>query len=449
MFSRVLSFTRTQRAAVLGAVGVVSTTSWTYLHNPVTAESEKTRIVVIGGGTAGITVSSQLLKKDKDIDITVVDGSKYHYYQPAWTLVGAGLYDYEDTRREMRRVVEDAGADLLPENVNKIRPDENKIVTTSGREVQYDYLVVAAGMTTDWTALPGLKENIGKNGVVSNYDGGEATHQAIQALDTGSPQQILFTFPATPVKCGGAPQKVMYLAQEYWQDKGSDMNKLNISFYTPAKALFPVAKYAERLAEICEERHIHTMFTHTLTGIEVKGDEKHAIFRAEDGKMKRVPFDLLHVVPPMGPPPFLNLSPIANAGGWVDVDKSTLQSTKYSNIFALGDCSSVPTSKTAAAICAQAPVLVKNLLSQRRGEPLAAHYNGYTSCPLMTGKNSLLLMEFGYGGEVMETFPWDQRWDNGLRGRVHACLKTTVFPWAYWNLMLKGRWYGPSGIFEP
>lgn len=447
MFTRALNSGHATRFAVV-ATGV-SVGSAAYMASART-DKKRTRVAVIGGGTAGLTVSSQLLRKDKDLEITIVDGSQFHFYQPAWTLVGRGLCKYEDTKKPMGDVVKDTGAKWVAEHAKEVRPEENKLITTSGKELEYDYLVLAAGMSTEWGAVTGLEENLGHNGVVSNYAGGQSTWKFIQQLDTTTPRTVLFTYPPTSIKCGGAPQKAMYLSEEYWRLKGLDMHKISIQFLTPGQKLFAVPKYNERLVEICAERHIEPKFGYTLTAVEVMDDgkKKHAVFEA-GGTSVCIPFDILHVSPHMAAMPFLRESSLCNSEGWVDVDQSTLQSTKYENVFSLGDCSSVPTSKTAAAVCKQAPVLVKNLLAHRAGQPLSASYNGYTSCPLMTGKNSVLLCEFGYGGEVMESFPWDQSWDNGLRGRFHAFLKKVVFPKAYWGCMLKGRWYGPTGPFEP
>lgn len=137
----------------------------------------------------------------------------------------------------------------------------------------------------------------------------------------------------------------------------------------------------------------------------------------------------------MGPPTILAGSPLADQNGWVDVDKATLRHTRYDNIFALGDCSNLPTSKTGAAIRKQAPALVRNLLAAMQGLPLPARYDGYTSCPVVTGIGKLVLAEFDYQKEPAESFPIDQsqeRWSMWL-------LKRYLLPLMYWRGMLKGR----------
>ncbi|MBP7579233.1 MAG: NAD(P)/FAD-dependent oxidoreductase, partial [Candidatus Obscuribacter sp.] len=127
-------------------------------------------------------------------------------------------------------------------------------------------------------------------------------------------------------------------------------------------------------------------------------------------------------------------SKVADAAGWVDVDKATLRHNKYTNIFALGDCSNLPTSKTGAAIRKQSPVVVANLVSAMRNQPLSVEYDGYTSCPLVTGYNSLVLAEFDYDLQPQESFPFDQSEE---RYSMYV-FKKDVLPQIYWYGMMKG-----------
>jgi sulfide:quinone oxidoreductase len=143
---------------------------------------------------------------------------------------------------------------------------------------------------------------------------------------------------------------------------------------------------------------------------------------------------MIHVTPPQSAPDLVRNSPLANAAGWVDVEKNTLQHVKYDNIFSLGDSSSLPTSRTGAGIRKQAPVLVQNLLSLINAQPMTASYNDYTSYPLVTGYGKLVLAEFDYNNQPMETFPFDQskeRWTMWL-------LKKKILPWMYWHKILPG-----------
>jgi sulfide:quinone oxidoreductase len=388
-------------------------------------------ILIIGGGTAGIDVAARLRAKASKFDIAVIDPSEKHYYQPLWTLVGGGV-----TKKE---VTEKREADLIPRGVTWIRdavvafePAENRVRLRSGPLLGYDYLVVCPGIQVNWKDIKGLKETMGRNGVCSNYDFNtvDSTWQAIRSLRQGT---AIFTMPATPIKCAGAPQKIMYLAEDHFRRTGV-RDEIRVVYASATPAIFGVAKYRKALEKVIADRGMQTCFRHNL--IEVRGDSREAIFTQLDTKEEVVmKFDLLHVTPPMSAPDFIRESPLADKDGWVEVDKYNLQHPRFANIFALGDASSLPTSRTGAAIRKEAPVLVENLLAHRAGQPLKGKYNGYSSCPLVTGYGKLILAEFDYDGNPAETFPFDQskeRYSMWL-------LKRWALPVLYWQGMLKGR----------
>ena len=175
-------------------------------------------IVIVGGGNAGISIASQLLRKDSSLDIAIIDGAKKHYYQPAWTLVGGGEFNIQDTERDEASVIP-AGTTWIQQMVSGFKPEENKVTLADGTDVGYDYLVAAPGIQLNWGEIKGLKENLGKNGVCSNYSFETApyTWECIQKTRGG---KAIFTNPHTPIKCGGAPQKIMYMAEDYFRKNG-------------------------------------------------------------------------------------------------------------------------------------------------------------------------------------------------------------------------------------
>mmetsp|Transcript_14850 Transcript_14850/g.34597 ORF Transcript_14850/g.34597 Transcript_14850/m.34597 type:complete len:280 (-) Transcript_14850:271-1110(-) len=262
----------------------------------------------------------------------------------------------------------------------------------------------------------------------------------------------LFTQPRKGRGCGGAPQKIMWLADDYWRTKTLVRDNVEVEFVTGRDALFPVPKYAEALAEIGVERGVAVSYNLEL--VEIDGPNRIATFEDQHGKRSSRHYDFLHVTPHMGPPAVIANSPLADSkSGFVDVNQYTLQHPRFSNVFALGDSANVPTSRTIAAITAQAPVLVQNLIInlQEEGHPAStsqlARYDGYTSSPILTKRGGLILAEFRYDGVVKETFPYF--FDQSKEVSILYILQTGFFPWAYWNLMLTGRWYGPRGLFEP
>lgn len=393
-------------------------------------DSNHHRVLIIGGGTAGISVAARLMRAIGDIDIAIVEPSEKHYYQPIWTLVGAGVVDREESVRDEYSLIP-GGVKWIKDFVAAVKPEQHVVKLGSGEEVSYDYLVVAPGIQIDWNKIPGLVETLGKNGVCSNYSY-ETVNGTWEMISQFKGGQAIFTQPATPVKCGGAPQKIAYLAEEHFCDAGV-RGRTEITFASANPSIFSVPKYAKTLNRVLERKRIHTLFRHDLVSID--GQKQEATFKNLDsGESKILPYDLIHVTPPMSAPDFIKHSALADQAGWVDVDRATLQHKRFPKVFALGDASNLPTSKTGAAIRKQSPVLVANLISAMRGQPLGESYDGYTSCPLVTGYHSLVLAEFDYDLQPQESFPFDQSEER----YTMYLLKKDILPQMYWLGMMKG-----------
>jgi sulfide:quinone oxidoreductase len=395
------------------------------------------QILIVGGGAAGITVAARLRRVEHDIplDIAIIDPATAHYYQPAFTLVGAGAFALADTRRDE--------ADLIPEDVTWIKeaaatfaPESNSVTLASGATITYDYLVVCPGLQINWGAIPGLKEYVGRNGVCSNYSAEttEYTFEVLKSLKHGA--KALFTQAPMPIKCPGAPQKAVYLAADYLKQKGI-REACDVRFLTATPAIFGVAFYAKELVKVAARHNIPISYNHNL--VEIDGRKKQATFAItagdQQGQKITLDFDMLHVTPPQSAPDFIKNSPLANATGFVDVHANNLQHLKYKNVFSLGDAAGTANSKTAAAVRKQAPVVVRNLLHLIKKQPIEDAYDGYASCPLTTGYGSALMAEFIYGGKPTPTLPLDPRKER----YVNWWIKTTFLPRLYWNYMLKGR----------
>ncbi|MBW1762456.1 MAG: NAD(P)/FAD-dependent oxidoreductase [Deltaproteobacteria bacterium] len=393
--------------------------------------SEQHDVLIVGGGTAGITVAAQLLNQEVAPKVTIVEPSTTHDYQPIWTLVGGGVFPREVSRRPMADVMP-RGATWIRDRIVSFEPEKNEVQTESGKTLAYNELVVGAGIQLNWDAVKGLPEAIGKGGVCSNYgyDKVPYTWESIQAFQGGN---AVFTYPATPIKCAGAPQKIMYLAEETFRRRGI-REQANVIYASATAGIFGVPKYAEALNKVVADRNIQTQFAKNL--VEIRPQSREAVFKdVNSGEELVLKYDMMHVTPPQGAPNFIKQSALADEAGWVGVDKHTLQHTKFPNVFALGDCSSLPCSKTGAAVRKQAPVLVQNVIAFRAEKPLSARYEGYASCPLVTGYGKVILAEFGYDGVIMETFPFDQAKE---RYSMYA-LKAYGLPSMYWHGMLQGR----------
>jgi sulfide:quinone oxidoreductase len=350
-----------------------------------------------------------------------------------WTFVGAGIFSRDQTLRKEEQLIPKA-VRWLKIAATEFLPEQNEVVLGDGSRVAYKYLIVCPGLKLDWDAIDGLKETLGRNGVCSNYDADAAvyTWRCLRDFKSGT---ALFTQPPMPIKCAGAPQKIMYLAADYWRKKNI-LSRAKIEFCLAADVLFGVPFFVPALKDAVNDYGIAVNYKHNLKAID--GDAKTATFTVVDdegrtNELKR-PFDVIHVVPPQTGLDFIRNSPLANQAGWVDVDPATLRHTKYENIFGVGDATSTPNAKTAAAVRIQAPIAVANLLAAIDKKAMPRRYDGYGSCPLTVAYGKIVLAEFGYAGKVTPTFPMDPR----VPRRSAWYLKKHFLPWLYWSHMLKG-----------
>ncbi|MEQ1548750.1 MAG: TIGR01244 family sulfur transferase [Chakrabartia sp.] len=393
-------------------------------------------IVIVGGGSAGIATASSLLKRNRRLSIAVIEPSEDHYYQPGWTMVGAGVFSAEFTKRTEKSVMPKA-VDWIKKAASGFAPEDNKVLLADGSAVSYRMLVACPGIKLDWDAIPGLTETLGKNGVTSNYryDLAPYTNRLVKDLKSG---RALFTQPPMPIKCAGAPQKSMYLSCSNWERAGV-LKDIDVQFHNTGAVLFGVAAYVPALMEYIERYNAHLNFESKLVAID--GPAKIATFEQKRGDtVTRVeePFDMIHVVPPQVAPDFVRNSPLAAASGFIEVNEATLQHVRYPNVFALGDACSASNAKTMAAARKQAPVVAVNVLAALKGKPPVADYDGYGSCPLTVERGKIVLAEFGYGGKLLPSFP---NWliDGTRPSRLSWLLKDTILPPIYWHGMLKGH----------
>lgn len=393
-------------------------------------------IVIVGGGSAGIGLAASLLKRQNNLKITIIEPSDTHYYQPSWTLVGGGAFDIKDSCRPMASVIP-AGVEWIKAGAAGFDPEAKLVMLDNGKSVSYQYLVVATGLKIRPDLIPGLAETIGKNGVTSNYSFKTApyTWELVKSMKKG---RAIFTQPALPLKCPGAPQKAMYLSCYEWQQQGV-LKDIEVEFYNAGGVLFGVPDFVPPLMSYVKKYGAKLNFSANLVAVD--GPARKAWFDVKDadGNVTRIErsFDMLHVSPPQGPQDCVKNSPLAGADGMVEIDQFTLQHVRYPNVFSLGDACSSPNSKTAAAARKQIVVVAENLMALRMGEPFKLRYDGYGSCPLTVERGKIVLAEFGFGGKLLPTFSW---LINPVKASKLAwILKKDILPWLYWNAMLKGR----------
>jgi sulfide:quinone oxidoreductase len=397
------------------------------------AVSRKHRVVVIGAGTAGLSTAARLKRAGID-DITILDPATTHDYQPLWTLAGGGLAPVEHSRRAMSGLIP-KGVSWLREAAVEVDPENRFVTTESGSKLGYDRLVVAPGIQLDWSRVPGMSEALDTPSVCSNYGYELAPHtwEAVRSLCSGT---AVFTMPSGPIKCAGAPQKIAYLAADYWRQQGV-LDDIRVVLVLPTPGMFGVPVFARELERVARRYDIEVQFNSEAVAIDPDGKSVTITDNAV-GARYSIAYDFLHVVPPQSAPDWLKTSPLAvpdNPAGWVDVDKHTLQHVRFPEVFALGDAGSTPNSKTGAAIRKQAPVVAANVAASLADKPLSAAYDGYASCPLTTARDRLLLAEFDYTLEPHPTLPLV---DTQRERKDFGIFKRYALPTMYWNFMLKG-----------
>ncbi|XP_053332368.1 sulfide:quinone oxidoreductase, mitochondrial [Clarias gariepinus] len=401
------------------------------------SSKEHYKVVVLGGGSGGVAMGARMKRKVGAEQVAIVEPSEMHYYQPMWTLVGAGAKTVSASGRSTASVMP-SGVKWVKSRAMKFDPKNNTVFTECGKEISYDYLIVALGLQLHYEKIKGLPEGFEHPKIGSNYSVQtvEKTWKALQNFKEGN---AVFSFPNTPVKCAGAPQKIMYLSDSYMRKTGK-RSKANIIYNTSLPVLFGVKKYADALWEIVKSRDLNVNLRHNL--IEVRADKQEAVFENLDkpGETKVYEYEMLHVTPPMGPPEVLKGSSLEDEVGWLDVNKDTLQHKKYTNVFGIGDCTNLPTSKTAAAIAAQTAVLDRTITKVMKNDKPDKKYDGYTSCPLVTSYKTVILAEFDYSLQPLETFPVDQ----SKESRIMYHMKADIMPHLYWHGLLKGIWGGPG-----
>ncbi|MGB5031315.1 MAG: FAD/NAD(P)-binding oxidoreductase, partial [Saprospiraceae bacterium] len=374
--------------------------------------NKKTKLVIIGGGTGGIMLSSRLMKTKSPVEVTLIEPAETHWYHPAWTLVGAGAYDIKKTAKPMSEMIPDK-VKWIKDYATGFRPEENVVTTANTGDISYDFLVVSPGLVMDTSLIEGLTEALGKGVVCSNYTDPEHTWDVIRNFKGGN---AIFTQPTTPIKCGGAPQKIAYLAADYFRMHNMS-DRVKVTFATPGTVIFGVKVIADSLMKVIDRYNID--FKPFYAPIKVDGPNKKITFKhigpkenlcvvnddvSTDASVAPdeivMDYDMLHIAPPQTAPKFVKESSLVNAAGWLDVNINTLQHVRYPNIFGMGDVAALPTAKTGAATRKQVPVVMANILHLIKDNHLGKKiYEGYSSCPLVTGYGKMILAEFNYKNE--------------------------------------------------
>lgn len=431
------------------AASVIASANTTELK----ASDVKGKIVIVGGGLAGISTAARLQNKLNNPDITIIEPNPISpSYQPGLVLVAAGVWDIS----EIIYKVDDKlphGVKLIKAKATSFDPQNNKLILDTKEEINYDQLIIATGVSLNYGAIKGLDGEITsfdknitnlqdsgltKDGLHSVYfkEGAQATLKGIEELiqkaknHTGTRKlQAIFTHPNTPIKCEGVPKTIMYITHAKLLEAGV-RDKVEMIFNTNDSNMFAIKEFHDAIVKQFEERDFKWNYKHNL--IEVDPSCKVAIFDKIDTKQGtynkdlekcetltthekiEVGYDFLHISPPMKVHDEITTSPLASVKSWIPVNKKTMQHIKFDNVWSLGDAASIPLGKTAASIRKQYKILSENIIAQMENKSkLPAKYDGYTVCPFITDFGKVMLSEFDWSMKPQPTFPLDatrERW---------------------------------------
>ncbi len=436
----------------LSAAGLVGAVVIERAHDTWSESSVRGKIVIIGGGAAGITMAAHLADRLRHDDITIIEPESMHRYQPGYTLIAAGIFQPSEIERPTAALMP-TGVKWLKDRVVALEPDRNRVITAANGPVGYDFLVVAPGCQVDFNLVEGITAaSLGSGGAHSIYDfvGAQRCGEAMRKLPAMKEGRLVFTDTYTKMKCGGAPKKIALLTEDLLRRNGV-RERFVCTYFNNDTVLMKPKPFGDRLEAIYAARAIELRPLHRLASIDPVA-RKAVFHRLPKASSTPLPaghtfeavtmeYDFLHFVPPMAAPDFVRDSPLVPteqrlAGGWVPVDKGTLVHARYQNVIALGDVAGIPASKTGAAIRMQAPVAAANLISLMEGREPGVIYNGYSACPIITEYGKLMMCEFGYDEKLLPTIPF---LDPAIERGMWWTLKVHGLMPMYYHGMLKGR----------
>jgi sulfide:quinone oxidoreductase len=393
------------------------------------------RVLVLGGGTAGTMVVNKLRRRlDRSRwQITVVDSDDEHLYQPGFLLIPFGLYQPSEVVKSRHRFIPD-GVDLVLGEIDRVDADAGEVLLTSGRRLGYEYLIIATGTSPQPDQTPGMLGPQWRKTIFDFYslDGATDLAAAIRDFDHG---RLVVHVTDMPIKCPVAPLEFAFLAEAYFRRRGM-RDRVEITYVTPLPGAFTKPIASEQLGSMLDERKIAVEPDFMIERIDA--DAKTLVSYDE----REVPFDLLVTVPLNMGADYIARSGLGDELNYVPVDKRTLQSKEHGNIFAIGDASNIPTSKSGSAAHFSVEIFAANFVRHLKGKPMTGSCDGHTNCFVETGDGKALLIDFNYDTEPLAgTYPVPALGPFALlrESRVNHWGKL-AFRWLYWNVLLPGRW---------
>jgi sulfide:quinone oxidoreductase len=391
------------------------------------------RLLVLGAGTAGTMVVNKLrhrLARD-EWRISVVDARDTHLYQPGLLFLPFGRYTPEQMVRPAGPLITE-GVDLIRGEVDRVDPEQNRVVLTGGRRLSYDYLVIATGVTPRPDQTPGMLDGgLWRERIFDfyTYDGALALAKALDTFEGG---RLVVHITDMPIKCPVAPLEFAFLADEYFRRRGM-RDRVELVYATPLPGAFTKPVASARLGAMLDDRKITVEPDYLVERVDgstlVSYDER------------EIPFDLLVTVPLNMGADYVARSGLGDELNLVPVDRHTMLAKAYDNIFALGDANDIPTSKAGSVAHFSVEVFTGNFLEYAAGKPMTGRFDGHANCFVESGDGKALLIDFNY-----DTEPLSGSYPVPALGPFRLLDEAAVnhwgklaFRWMYWNLLLPGR----------
>jgi len=390
-------------------------------------------LVILGAGSAGTMMASHLVKRlpKKDWNLTIVDQSKDHYYQPGFLFLPFDTYTEKDVVKSINGLIP-KGVKYINKVVDKIEPTNNQILFQDDQKVDYDILIVATGSRIAPEEIEGMKGSGWHKDVYDFYtfEGSRNLRNFLRKWEGG---KMVVHITEMPIKCPVAPLEFSFLADSFFKKKGIRKN-VDITYVTPLSGAFTKPTSSKKLGYLLEEKDINIVPDFNI--MEVNNDDKKIV--SYDGI--EVPYDVLVTVPTnMGDDVILR-SGMGDDLNFVPTHKHTLQSKNHENVFVIGDATDVPASKAGSVAHFEAETLTDNILLYIAGKDLKEEFDGHSNCFIETGNNKAMLIDFNYDQEPVDgTFPIAGV--GPLRLLKESVLNhwgKLAFRWIYWNMLLKG-----------
>ena len=391
------------------------------------------RLLILGAGTAGTMAANKLrpqLPRD-EWNVTIVDQSDTHYYQPGYLFIPFGIYRPDEVTKPTKRFIP-SGVDLVQAEIDRVVADENKVLLTDGKELPYDYLIIATGTTPRPDETPGMADDLG--GSVHEfytYKGATALAEKLRTWEGG---KLVVHVTEMPIKCPVAPLEFTFLADAFFTEQGIRDN-VDITYVTPLEGAFTKPVASKYLGDMLDTRQVHLEPDFMIESIDAEGKKLVSFDERE------IDYDLLVTIPLNMGADYIARSDLGDDLNYVPVDQHTLLSKKYDNIFAVGDASDIPASKAGSVAHFAMDLFPANFMNHIQGLKMTEPFDGHANCFIETGHGKGLLIDFNY-----ETEPLPGKYPLPGVGPFSLLKETEInhwgkvmFRWMYWNILLPGK----------